>query len=350
MLNVDQSQRRDIDVTMDNRLTLSIDKANIEDNPYVYVPDTFIGNNWFKQGNNIVKLNLAEQDSLIFIGKVLTKLSQKDITKIIVEFDYDISNVSINYPILSNISLTCMDMTNYMLVENILTVQGHIEVDCSLFNFSSNVVNTAISEQGFKVGINFNGNKSNATVKLSNVTIKFEYANKLGSESDSVVNRLEPQIDFWRDGDELILQIGDDASGKGMDRGGSTIDTYTKEEIDNKLDLKVNTEAGKGLSSNDYTLTEKTKLGTIENNANYYIHPSNHNSSIITETSALTNLGTDENATQHAINVAIDNKIGNNNYMTKADYEADMSAQDETSIFLRELDNLIIAITGRGDL
>lgn len=350
MLNVDQSQRRDIDVTLDNRLTLNIDEGNIEDNPFVYAPDTFIGNNWFRQGNNIVKLNLAEQDSLIFIGTVLSKLSQKDITKIIVEFDYDISNVSINYPILSNISLTCMDMTNYMLVENILTVQGHIEVDCSLFNFSSNVVNTAISEQGFKVGINFTGNKSNATVKLSNVTIKFEYANKLGSESDSVVNRLEPQVDFWRDGDELILQIGDDASGKGIDRGGSTIDTYTKEEIDSKLDLKVNTEAGKGLSSNDYTLTDKTKLSTIENNANYYIHPSNHNSSIITETSALTNLGTDENATQHAINVAIDTKIGDNNYMTKADYEADMSAQDETSIFLRELDNLIIAITGRGDL
>ena len=348
MLNVDQSQRRDIDVTLDNRLTLNIDKGNIEDNPYVYVPDTFIGNNWFKQGNNIVKLNLAEQDSLIFIGKVLTKLSQKDITNIIVEFDYDISNVSINYPILSNISLTCMDMTNYMLVENILTVQGHIEVDCSLFNFSSNVINTAISEQGFKVGINFTGNKSNATLKLSNVTIKFEYANKLGSESDSVVNRLEPQIDFYRDDDgDLILQIGDDATGRGIDHS-KDIDTYSKAEIDNKLAGKVNVEIGKGLSSNDYTLTEKTKLGTIENNANYYVHPSNHNSSIITETSALTNLGTDGNATQHAINVAIDNKIGD--YMTKADYEADMSAQDETSIFLRELDNLIVAITGRGDL
>ena len=350
MLNVDQSQRKDIDVTLDNRLTLNIDKANIEDNPYVYVPDTFIGNNWFKQGNNIVKLNLAEQDSLIFIGKVLTKLSQKDITKIIVEFDYYINNVSINYPILSNISLTCMDMTNYMLVENILTVQDHIEIDCSLFNFSSNVVNTAISEQGFKVGINFNGNKSNATVKLSNITIKLKYANKLGSESNSVVNRLEPQIDFYRDDDgDLILQIGDDATGKGIDHS-TDIDTYSKVEIDNKLAGKVNVEIGKGLSSNDYTLTEKTKLGTIENNANYYIHPSNHNSSIITETSALTNLETDENATQHAINVAIDNKIGNNNYMTKADYEADMSAQDETSIFLRELDNLIQAITGRGDL
>ena len=310
MLNVDQAQRRDIDNTMDNRLTLSIDEANIEDNPYAFAPEDFIGNNWFRQGNNIVKLNLAEQDSLVFIGGALSKLSQKDITKIIVEFDYIVSNVSINYPLLSNVSFTCMDMTNYMLVENILTTQGHIEVDCSLFNFSSNVVNTSISEQGFKVGINFNGNKSNATVKLSNVTINFEYSNKLGNESDSVVNRLEPQVDFWRDGDELILQIGGDASGKGMDRGGSSIDTYTKEEIDSKLELKVNTETGKGLSSNDYTLTEKTKLSTIETNANYYVHPSSHNSEIITESSALSRLETAANATQHEINLAINDKIG----------------------------------------
>ena len=36
--------------------------------------------------------------------------------------------------------------------------------------------------------------------------------------------------------------------------------------------------------------------------------------------------------------------------MTYSDYENDMSAQDNTSIFLRELDNLIQSITGRGDL
>ena len=341
MLNVDQSQRRDIDNTLDNRLTLAIDKANIEDNPYPFAPEKFIGNNWFKQGSNIVKLNLAEQDSLIFIAEGLSNLSQKDITKIIVEFDYDISNVNVNYPVLSNISLTCMDMTNYMLVENILTVQGHIEVDCFLFNFSSNVINTAISEQGFKVGINFNGNKSNATVKLSNVTIKFKYANKLGSESDSVVNRLEPQVDFWRDGDDLILQIGDDASGKGIDRGGATIDTYTKEEIDSKLELKVNTETGKGLSSNDYTLTEKTKLSTIETNANYYVHPSTHNSSIITESSALNKLETAANATQHEINLAINEKIGSGGSGSGGSYINDYYWDTTTQDIILDYDNSV---------
>ena len=309
MLNVDQSQRRDIDTTLDDRLTLAIDEENIADNPYIFEPTSFVGNNWFKQGSNIVKLNLVEQDSIVFVSAPLVKLLQKDITNVIVSFDYNISNVSVNYPILSNISLTCMDMTNYMLVENILTTQGHIDVDCSLFNFSSNVVNTTISEQGFKVGINFNGNKSNATIKLSNVQIQFKYQNKLATQEDSVVNRLEPHIDFWREDDDLVLQIGGDASGKGIDRGGGDIDTYTKAEIDAKLDLKVNAETGKGLSSNDYTLTEKTKLSGIESNANYYVHPSSHQTGMITESSALTNLETSENATQHEINLAIDNKI-----------------------------------------
>ena len=351
MLNMDQTQRRDIDTTLDDRLTLAIDEENIADNPYIFEPSSFVGNNWFKQGNNIVKLNLAEQDSLIFLSSPLTKLLQKDITNVIVSFDYQVSNVSVNYPILSNISLTCMEMTNYMLVENILTTQGHIDVDCSLFNFSSNVVNTSISEQGFKVGINFNGNKSNATIKLSNVQIQFKYQNKLLQQSDSVINRLEPYVDFWREDDDLVLQIGGDASGKGIDHSGGDVDTYTKAEIDAKLDLKVNTEVGKGLSSNDYSLTEKTKLSGIENNANYYVHPSSHQTGIIVEPSALSNLETSANATQHEINLAIDSKINTTgNYMTWDDYENDLSSQDSTSIFLRELDNLIQAITGRGDL
>lgn len=310
MLNVDQSQRRDIDTTLDDRLTLVIDEENIADNPYIFEPTSFVGNNWFKQGNNIVKLNLAEQDSLIFLSSPLTKLLQKDITNVIVSFDYQVSNVSVNYPILSNISLTCMEMTNYMLVENILTTQGHIDIDCSLFNFSSNVVNTSISEQGFKVGINFNGNKSNATIKLSNVQIQFKYNNKLLTQSDSVINRLEPYVDFYRDEDgDLVLQIGGDASGKGIDHSGGDIDTYSKTEIDNKLATKVNVEVGKGLSSNDYTLTEKTKLASVETNANYYVHPSSHQTGMIVESSALSNLETSANATQHDINVAIDSKI-----------------------------------------
>ena len=308
VLNVDQSQRRDIDEVQNDRLTLGLDEENLADNPYVFEPTNFIGNNWFKQGNNIVKLNLTENDSIVFTSNALSKLSYKDITNIIVEFDYSISNVSLNYPILSNMSLTIMDMTNYMLVENILTTQGHIEVDCSLFNFSSNVVNTAISEQGFKVGINWNGNKSNATVKLSNVKVKFAYDNKLSDEMDSVVNRLVPNVDFYKEGNQLILEIGD-ADGKGHHSSGGSGDSYTKDEINEMMATKVDVVTGKGLSTNDYTTTEKVKLGTVETNANYYVHPSSHNTTMIVESSALSNIGTSANATQDSVNSAIDTAI-----------------------------------------
>jgi len=224
-MDVNQAQRRDIDSALE-RITLVLDEENVTKSPFIFSPSSFIGNNWFLQSDKFVKLTLAEQDSIVFLSAPLSNLLQKDITNVIVSFDYSISNVNVNYPVLSNISLTCMEMTNYFLVENILTTQGHIDVSCSLFNFSTNVVNTAISEQGFKVGINFNGNKSNATVKLSNVTIQFEFKNKLQEEMDAVSNRLSGNFDVYVEEEDLVIDfLGSDGTGGGGSSGGVDIDT-----------------------------------------------------------------------------------------------------------------------------
>ena len=258
VLDMDQAQRRDIDVVSEDRITLALDEENITQSPYTFEPKNFIGNNWFKQGNNIVKLSLAEQDSIVFLSAPLDNLVQKDITNIIVGFDYDISNVSGNYPILSNISLTCMEMTNYFLVENILTTQGHIDIDCSLFNFSSNVVNTSISEQGFKVGLNFVGVKSNATVKLSNVQIKFKFENKLQEEILAVANRISASFDFYVEEDELIVDfLGDGSSGGGSSGGGADVELVKRmiREAIGRLDIDLEMD----LMSNGY-LKLKTEL------------------------------------------------------------------------------------------
>ena len=48
---------------------------------------------------------------------------------------------------------------------------------------------------------------------------------------------------------------------------------YLWTQIKNKLSNKVDAVSGKGLSTNDYTTTEKTKLSGIETGANKYIHP-----------------------------------------------------------------------------
>lgn len=53
-------------------------------------------------------------------------------------------------------------------------------------------------------------------------------------------------------------------------------DSYTMELLDDTtVDLsgKVDKVAGKGLSTNDYTTAEKTKLAGIEDGANKYVHP-----------------------------------------------------------------------------
>lgn len=57
------------------------------------------------------------------------------------------------------------------------------------------------------------------------------------------------------------------------------ISTLQQAEFDNKVD-KI---TGKGLSTEDYTSTEKTKLAGIADNANNYTHPSTHPPSIIVQ-------------------------------------------------------------------
>lgn len=307
-MDIDRKQRTDIDTVTNDRLTLAIDEGNIIESPYVQETiESFVGNNWIITDNVYVKYNLVEDDTIIFNYEAITELAQKDITKVTVSFDYLVENIINVLPVLANVSLN-HSMITYKTVDLSLSDEGHVDIDCSLFDIDNEVLNTIISSQGFGIGLSFNGKLSNVTLKLSNVKVKFKFDDKLLPESNSVVNRLEPYIDFYRDGDNLILQVGGDASGKGMDRGGSN--TYTKEEIDNKLAAKVNTQVGKMLSSNDYTNDEKTKLSGIEANANYYIHPFTHDSSIIVNSDALTNLDTSANASQSAINAAIDGAIG----------------------------------------
>lgn len=55
------------------------------------------------------------------------------------------------------------------------------------------------------------------------------------------------------------------------------------DKIDAEFDNKVDKELDKGLSSNDYTDAEKTKLNQIEAGANNYAHPVSHLPSIIVQ-------------------------------------------------------------------
>lgn len=304
-MDIDRLQRTDIDKVTDDRITLALDSFNTVRSPYVHETfDDYKCNNWVLIEDEFVKYNLAEDDNLTLVYDPITNLSEKDIKKIIVSFDYELEDYD-SLPILDNVSIL-HDSIDYLSTNLELNDEMHMDIDCLLFGIDNEVLNNIISERGFGIGLNFNGNKSNATLKLSNIHLSFEFANKLSDETDAVVNRLIPEVDFWREGSKLYLQVG------GVDKSKeheSRIDSYTKDEVDELLLGKVNIEFGKGLSANDYTLSEKNKLQSIENGANNYVHPLVHNTNIIVEPNALVNIGTDALDNQETINSAIDSVL-----------------------------------------
>ena len=77
---------------------------------------------------------------------------------------------------------------------------------------------------------------------------------------------------------------------------GAAAAEHTHEQADinglsTALAGKVNTESGKGLSTNDYTTVEKDKLAGIAEGANNYTHPATHPASIITGLSTVATSG-----------------------------------------------------------
>lgn len=86
---------------------------------------------------------------------------------------------------------------------------------------------------------------------------------------------------------------------------------YTETEVDTKLDNKVDKVNGKGLSTNDYTTTEKNKLAGIEEGANKYVLPS-ATDSVVGGMKLYTSTGTNTagTMTQKAITDALAGKSG----------------------------------------
>ncbi|WP_138755129.1 pyocin knob domain-containing protein [Paenibacillus sinopodophylli] len=70
--------------------------------------------------------------------------------------------------------------------------------------------------------------------------------------------------------------------------------------IDTAIAGKVDKEAGKGLSANDFTSAEKTKLAGVSAGANTYVHPSTHPASIIVQDASSRFVTDTEKATWNA--------------------------------------------------
>lgn len=74
-------------------------------------------------------------------------------------------------------------------------------------------------------------------------------------------------VEYSTEEDSSTIEYTGEVS-EGGSGGGGIVDLsnyYNKQEINDKLKNKVSTESGKGLSSNDYTTEEKTKLAGLSN-------------------------------------------------------------------------------------
>lgn len=129
----------------------------------------------------------------------------------------------------------------------------------------------------------------------------------------------------------------------------NSADVYTTTVTDNLLGGKVDKVAGKGLSTEDYTSAEKTKLAGIAESANNYVHPSTHAATMIdtdvthrfitdTELTKLGGISTGANKTEASLtngNIKIDTNE-TTVYTHPSTHDATMINEDSTHRFVTD--------------
>lgn len=190
MMDIDQTQRRDIDDIQNDKVSLTIDDYNLLSSPfskdlYDYMVD---GYNWIKFNDKMIKYNLVENDKLVFHIDKIDELIEKYITNIKIEFDIDTGN---NNFIFDGVNLIHNDIIKNKSF-HIFMSNRHMNFDCGVFNY--NDLDFIVNGKGFDIELLFNGNKSNSMLSLKNVKIVFTFYEKLQDEKDTIYNRIEKEI------------------------------------------------------------------------------------------------------------------------------------------------------------
>ena len=190
MMDIDQTQRRDIDDIQNDKVSLTIDDYNLLSSPfskdlYDYMVD---GYNWIKFNDKIIKYNLVENDKLVFHIDKIDELIEKYITNIKIEFDIDTGN---NNFIFDGVNLIHNDIIKNKSF-HVFMSNRHMNFDCGVFNY--NDLDFIVNGKGFDIELLFNGNKSNSMLSLKNVKIVFTFYEKLQDEKDTIYNRIEKEI------------------------------------------------------------------------------------------------------------------------------------------------------------
>lgn len=196
--------QRETDRLITNVITKTIDTYNTIVSPVVI--NTFKkvkGDNWIRNEETIenstgketyyiyVKNNLAEYDTLSIRVDPVNELKYKKIKGINVKFDAKIAN-TISIPKLSSITGIIFDKEYPVIINQ--NVKKNNSIECELFGDGVNgeTIYNAIQNYEFFINLNFNGNKSNCKLSISNIMIEIIFDNELDKEKEALYNRLEP--------------------------------------------------------------------------------------------------------------------------------------------------------------
>ena len=190
MMDIDQSQRRDIDNIQNDKISLVIDEYNTLSSPLYFNLLNYVvdGYNWVVNNNRFIKYNLVENDKLVFHIDKVNELLEKNIINIKIEFD--IVNGNNNF-IFNGINLIHDDVIKSKFF-NVFMNRSHFSFNCKLFDYDN--LDFIVDGKGFNVELLFNGNKSNSALVLENINIVFEFTDKLQNEKDAIYNRVENDI------------------------------------------------------------------------------------------------------------------------------------------------------------
>ena len=189
MLDMNETQRRDINALQDNTLSTVIDEHNKLTSPYIFNlfnSNEIIGNNWIIGEDEILKYNLADDDSLTFrISQ--DALTQKDVTDVKISFDVECDR---DGAVVDNVKLSNGFVEYSFLTETVLNDSSHIDIDCQKFGLDAEVLNNCINDGLFDIIVCFDGKSLNTNMIITNPRLSFTFKNKLQGEIEVVKNRL----------------------------------------------------------------------------------------------------------------------------------------------------------------
>lgn len=131
----------------------------------------------------------------------------------------------------------------------------------------------------------------------------------------------------------------------------SLLESISQSAIDlwNTVSNKVDKVTGKGLSSEDYTTLEKTKLAGIADNANNYVHPSTHSADIIVDgTTNKAFTATEKTKLANLSTVATSGSY--NDLSNKPTIPTDTNQLTKTDVYTKIEVNNLISSSGGGDM